>query len=285
MTDLKIAIVYFSGTYVTHTCAQVIEEALRDKGCTVTPFNVTGNDSRIRFPPVDVFDGLVFGFPVYSDFAPTVVNEWLPTLEGKGKRCVMFFTYGARTTGFAHFHTALLLRQAGFRVLFSAEFPGRHTFNLSGWRILPDRPDERDFAVARDYAALCIERFTQDSPPDFKPQKPFGYCEVLELQKILGKREDDCWTNPVRTRAECSMCRNCETECPALAFNADSGISDPERCIGCMHCVYICPDKVIGMEGGIKVTHEEFLNFFHMTEEMISSRKSRIITEAGQIAF
>ena len=285
MAGQKIAIVYFSGTNVTHTCAQIIHEALKEDGCTVQSFNVTGHASRKRFPSVHNFDGVVFGFPVYSDFAPSVINKWLPTLEGEGKRCSLFLTYGARTTGYAHFHTTLLLRQAGFQVLFSAEFPGRHTFNLHGWRILPDRPDERDFAVAREYAALCVERFIQDSPPVFNLQKPFGYPEVMEFQKIRTKQEDSCWTSPVRIESECSMCRNCETECPALAFDADSGLSDAERCIGCMHCVYICPDKVIGMDGGIKVTHEEFLDFFHMTEEMISSRKSRIITDARQTAY
>ena len=56
----------------------------------------------------------------------------------------MFFTYGGRTTGYAHFHTKLLLEQAGFQVQFSAEFLGRHTFNLAGWRVLPHRPDERE---------------------------------------------------------------------------------------------------------------------------------------------
>jgi len=285
MADLKIALVYFSATNVTDTYARVLEKALQDRGCSVQAFNVTGHGSRKKTLPVDGFDGFIFGFPVFADFAPSVINEWLPTLDGKGKRCAMFFTYGARTTGFAHFHTALLLEQAGFKVLFSAEFLGRHTFNVHGWKILPDRPDEGDFAVMRDYASLCVERFTQDSPPVFKLQKPFGYPEVTEYLKIRGKQEDDCWKSPVRTEKECSMCRNCETECPALAFNADTGLSDPERCIGCMHCVYICPDKVIKIDGGIKISHDQFLEFWNMTDEMMSARQSRIITEARQAAY
>ena len=65
----------------------------------------------------------------------------------------------ARTTGYAHFHTKNQLDNANFQVLLSAEFFGRHTFNVGGWRILPERPDEDDFKVARDYANLAFQRF------------------------------------------------------------------------------------------------------------------------------
>ncbi|MBN2325334.1 MAG: 4Fe-4S binding protein [Spirochaetes bacterium] len=107
----------------------------------------------------------------------------------------------------------------------------------------------------------------------------------MEFLKIRGKQEDDCWSSPVRNEKECSMCRNCEIEYPALAFDVDTGLSDPERCIGCMYCVYICPDKVIKIDGGIKISHDRFLDFWNMTAEMMSSRKSRIITDFRQAAF
>jgi hypothetical protein len=35
MIDLKIALVYFSATNVTHTYAQVLREKLSDQNCTV----------------------------------------------------------------------------------------------------------------------------------------------------------------------------------------------------------------------------------------------------------
>ena len=159
MADCTIALIYFSATNVTHTYAQVIRESLLDQSCNVQLFNVTSFASRQKALLIDDFDGFIFGFPVFANFAPKIINEWLPTLDGQGKRCTMFFTYGARTTAYAHFHTKLLLEQAGFQVLFSAEFLGRHSFNVGGWRILPDRPDENDFIVARQYAALALKRF------------------------------------------------------------------------------------------------------------------------------
>ena len=46
MPDQNIAVIYFSGTHVTKTYAQVIRDALSDLGCTVQLFDVTSYKSR-----------------------------------------------------------------------------------------------------------------------------------------------------------------------------------------------------------------------------------------------
>ena len=278
MPDLKIALIYFSATKVTHTYAQVIQERLLDQGCVVQLFNVTAYNSRQVPLPLNDFDGFIFGFPVFADLAPSVINTWLPTLEGKGKKCALFFTYGARSTGYAHFHTMQLLEQAGFRVLLSAEFPGRHTFNIAGWKILPNRPDNEDFAVARDYADLLCSRFTRDASVPFLLQKPSGYQNKMEALAAQPRKTERGWTNPLRTTEECSLCRLCETECPARAFDAATGLSDPGRCIQCMHCVYICPDRVLAIDKRMEAAYTHFLADWHLTEPMMQQKKSRIIT-------
>ncbi len=285
MSNLEIALVYFSATNVTRSYANVIGQALREMSCRVDLIDVTAYTSRQKPLLMNRFDAFIFGFPVFSDFAPSVINEWIPSLDGKGKRCAIFLTYGARTTGYAHFHTKVLLEKARFQVLFSVEFLGRHSFNVGGWKILSNRPDESDFAVAREYAHLAKERFEQKEPPIFHLQKPFSYNKVLRFLEMQPKKTGRTYTNPVRQGNECSMCRICESECPSLAFQADSGLSDPNKCIQCMHCVYICPDKVVKIDERMKYAYQGFLEDWHMTEEMISSRKSRLITEYWQAAF
>jgi Fe-S-cluster-containing hydrogenase component 2 len=262
-----------------------MREAFLDHGSDVQLINVTAYASRQEPLPVDGFSGFIFGFPVFNDFAPSVINTWLPTLNGQGKRCALFFTYGARTTGYAHFHTKILLEQAGFQVLFSAEFLGRHSFNVGGWRILPDRPNEQDFTVAREYVTLALERFSQDEPAVFKLQKPFSYDRAITSMENQTKSTKRGWTNPIRITEECSMCGDCETECPTQAFNADTGLSNPESCIECMHCVYICPDEVLMVDERMKDAYERFLTNWHLTEDMMNAKKSKIITEAWHTAF
>jgi len=284
MPDQNIALVYFSGTNVTKTYAKVIGDAFTESGCTVQLFDVTTYASRQKPLPVERFQAFVFGFPVYADFAPSLINTWLPTLEGDGKPCAQFFTYGARTSGYAHFHTMQILEQAGFHVLLSAEFLGRHSFNVGGWQILPNRPDQQDFTVARQYAVLALERFSTHPAPVFKLQKPFGYHQAITAHQNQPKRSERAWTNPVRITVDCSMCRDCETECPTQAFSADTGLSDPADCIECMHCLYICPDQVIEIDKRMKQAYSDFKAFWHLTEPMMRAKKSKIIAESWQTA-
>jgi ferredoxin/flavodoxin len=284
MSDSKIALVYFSATNVTKTYAEVIQDALQRRGCAAQAFNVTPYASRKEGLPVGEFNGFIFGFPVFADFAPSVINAWIPTLDGKGAPCAMFFTYGARTTGYAHFHTRELLEKANFRVQFSAEFLGRHTFNVAGWRVLPDRPDERDFTVAREFAALAIERFSQASPHGFALQKPFGYNQILDLLRSKKKSAERGWCHPVRFVEQCRLCRRCETECPNQAFDADTGLSNPLQCIECMHCVYACPDKALKIDDRMKDVYEAFLADRHLNDEIMNAKQSKIITAAWQAA-
>ena len=80
------------------------------------------------------------------------------------------------------------------------------------------------------------------------------------------------------------MCRDCETECPTQAFNANTGLSDPADCIECMHCLYICPDEVIAIDERMEDAYEFFKEDWHLTEEMMAAKRSKIISESWQAA-
>ncbi|MBN2041327.1 MAG: EFR1 family ferrodoxin [Spirochaetes bacterium] len=279
MSDLKIALIYFSATNVTRTYAEVIQKELISKGCEVKLFDVTSFSSRQKPLPLDNYNAFIFGFPVFGDFAPGVINDWLAKLKGNGTNCATYFTYGGRSTGYAHFHTRSLLKGAGFTVQFTAEFLGRHSINLAGWNLIPSRPDNNDFTIAKQFANLAVERFTADSAKPFCLQTPFAYDAKLAFLKNIEKKPERAPNQPVRIQENCSMCRLCETECPNQSFNADTGLSDPLKCISCFRCVYICPDKVIKVDDKMKEFYPHFLMQWSLTEEMAAAKKSRIITD------
>ncbi len=52
-----------------------------------------------------------------------------------------------------------------------------------------------------------------------------------------------------------------------------------------MHCVYVCPDEVLKVDERMKDAYEGFLTFWHLTDDMMHSKKSKIITAAWQTAF
>jgi len=284
MTELNIAVIYFSATNVTANYAGAIQKEIEKLNARTSLINITPFDSRKQGQKLDTYDGVIFGFPVYSDLAPSVVNEWIDGLDGKGKKCAMFFTYGGRTTGYAHFHTMQLLRNANFKVEFSAEFLGPHTYNVAGWTALTGRPSENDYQIVRDYARLAVECFSAVHESEFRLQKPFGYNTVMDSKRNPPVKTERGWTNPTRVVEECDHCLLCETECPVNAFDSEIGLSDFETCISCMHCVYICPNQAIKANEGMKAGYQFFLTDWNLTEEMMSAKKSRLITESWQAA-
>ena len=90
------------------------------------------------------------------------MREWLRTLNGQGKKCSMFFTYGGFGVHPTHYSTRQMLEEQHFHVVSSAEFLGAHTFNLGGWKAMKGRPDERDVAVAQECVERTYKRFTDE---------------------------------------------------------------------------------------------------------------------------
>jgi ferredoxin/flavodoxin len=281
MKNLHIAVVYFSGTNVTKSYAEIIHTQLTKKGCAAELFDITPFYARRTPFSVEPYGGIIFGFPVYADFAPAVVNKWLPSLKGNGTPCAFFVTYGGRTSGYAHYHTWTLLRGAGFNVQFSAEFLGRHTFNLAGWNMLPDRPNKRDFDTARKFAVLAVERFARPAATEFSLQKPFGYDRAVADLRNSAPAAERKWTNPVRV-GECSMCGDCERNCPVQAIDHHIGMSDPAGCIECMRCVYGCPDKVLQTDKQMGGYYPTFLEEWGLSAELMAHKQSKLITMPWQ---
>jgi ferredoxin len=57
-------------------------------------------------------------------------------------------------------------------------------------------------------------------------------------------------------------------------MDAESGEADPVKCIGCLKCVYNCPDKALQIADRTKMytIMEKALN---LTPEILASRKSK----------
>jgi NAD-dependent dihydropyrimidine dehydrogenase PreA subunit len=276
MGKLNIGIVFFSGTHVTKSCAEAVGGELVRLGCSSRLHDVTAFSARRAPFPVREYDALIFGAPVYADFPPSVLDGWLSALEGGGKPCATFVTYGGRTPGHAHYHLFRVLSGAGFGVRLSAEFLGRHTFNLAGWKLLPERPDERDFAAAREFAGLARQRFDSVAREAFSLPKPSGYEAALKSNRETLPAAERRWAQPVRVK-DCSLCGLCETECPAQAMDARSGESDPAKCIECLHCVFLCPEQALKADERLGAFFPEFLKEHNLTEEVLRKKSSRII--------
>ncbi len=155
-----------------------------------------------------------------------VCRQWLETLDGEGKKCSVFFTYGGFGKDPAHYYMKELLEKRSFTLVSTAEFLGVHTFNRCGWQAAEGRPNESDFKVAEEYIHKTLKRFTgedSDTVCDFdKPaysSEQFDMAEKFRFQLITQL--------PSRESRSCSMCMLYEKLCPTNAMDAASGIADP----------------------------------------------------------
>ncbi|MCX5851469.1 MAG: EFR1 family ferrodoxin [Deltaproteobacteria bacterium] len=271
---MKVLILYFSATGNTRKIAKVIGDTFTQMGCEVAMSDITANADRQKKIDLKPYHAVVFGAPIHSWRAPRVVREWMRTLDGQGKKCSMFFTYGGFGVHPTHYSTRLLLENQNFIVVSSADFLGCHTFNLGGWKAMEGRPDKSDFNVAKKYAKTTYKRFTGEDNGILGALEKTNHTEE-QLDSIESFRFNVLTQLPTRGENECSMCLVCEELCPTGAMDAESGKADKGKCIACLACVANCPENVLKINDmskswSFKVEMEK------TTEASMRGQKSRI---------
>ena len=271
---MKILLAYFSATGNTEKMAEVIEGQFIELGADVDMLDITSYSKRQKKVDLSGYQAFVFGIPIHSVRAPRIVREWFETLDGRGKKCSTFFTYGGFGVHPAHYSTREILERRGFILVSSAEFLGKHTFNLGGWSALKDRPDDSDFDIAREYAKKTYKRFSGEDGGVVGELEKTEYTEK-QLEDFENFRFMAVSQLPTRDGEGCSMCMKCEELCPTQAMNAMKGEADRGKCIVCLRCVYICPENALKINDASALWPIK-LQMEGETEETLRGKKSKI---------
>jgi ferredoxin len=272
--SMRVLLCYFSATGNTEKIAKAIGAEFRQLGMEVEEKDVTPFSARSVRIDLEPYEAFVFGAPIYSWRAPRVFREWLSTLDGRGRKCSMFFTYGGFQVPPTHASTKQILEEQDFVVVSSAEFLGAHTFNLGGWKAVEGRPDESDYEVARGYARKTEKRFRGEDPGTLGEMEKTLHTEE-KLDSIETFRFHVLTQLPTRQGEPCSMCMICEESCPTGAMKADVGEAEQGKCIGCLGCVAKCPEDALKIND-MSENWAFKLEMEKITEEGINQKKSRI---------
>ena len=63
-------------------------------------------------------------------------------------------------------------------------------------------------------------------------------------------RDRDNVEGVTRGRDDCGPCTRCADFCPTGLSADEIGVkTDPESCINCMYCWWVCPDDAISLKG------------------------------------
>lgn len=270
---MKICLIFFSATNNTRTISLEIKKELEriQNHTNVNLTDITPFSNREKTLNLDKYEKFIFGFPVYGWNIPKVIRQWLKTIDGNGRECAMFFTYGGINPGVVHFETTKLLSEQNFKVIASAEFVASHSYNLGGWKVLENRPDKEDFRTASIFTQKLLKRFQK------KKSKQISFNSHKYSDKILKRIENNPkrFVNPPKIVNKCSFCSLCEEICPTNAIDIKKGFVDEKKCIRCLSCVLNCPEDVLKIND-LNVLFDTVLQIEHLSREKIKNRKSKI---------
>lgn len=269
---MNLAIIYFSATGNTKKVAKSIKEQFHHLKVNLDEFNITNYSERNNLKNFKKYEALVFGFPIYYGRAPRLIREWFTNLDGKGIKCAVFFTYGGVHVGVAHYDIKTILDKQNFDLVASADFLGKHTYNLAGWKLMETRPNEDDLKIAKEFALVSYKRFQEEDTGRVEFEKPKQSSEKIDTMELAARR---AIPSPFREINECSMCGTCEEVCPTNAMNKEKGKPDRRICIRCLRCVVNCPDQVLIMKD--MSAQFQLQQQFTLIEEELIIKKSKIL--------
>ncbi len=214
---------YWSATDTTKTIVELIADTIAEKGGfarVTTDFTLPA--ARTEAPAISDDELVIFGTPVYAGRVSNVLLKYLATVMGNGALAVPVVCYGNRNFDDGLIELRNILEGNGFHTIAGAAFIGEHSFS----RILAaNRPDDADKAIAVKFAGEVFDK--------------------------LGRLNAEDLTHPVTVKGEDPIRpyytpRDRQGN-PVNILKVKPKV-DKEKCIGCLHCVEVCPMGSINPE-------------------------------------
>ena len=284
---------YFSGTGTTEKIvsavagrmAAALAQRLERPGREATALriekapdiNFTPPKAREQVYRFDEHDIIVFGVPVIAGRVPNVLLSFLNTLEGDGAMAVPVVLYGNRNFDDALIELRDILEEQGFYTVAAAAFIGEHSFSR---KLAAGRPDEKDMAVAENFAEQAAEKIAgmlreaqagQMLPPEAVLNimlEDLGPIEVEGEQPLRpyykprdrkGNHINILKVKPKLDKEKCTLCGICVDVCPMGSIRAEAPGEVSGICIKCCGCEKACPEGALYFDDPGYLYHKEEL--------------------------
>lgn len=216
--------IYFSPTggteRVVRRAGKAFPGAEIDLSREVQPVDMTGEDFAI------------VAVPSFGGRVPQIAAKGLENLRGQKTPALLLVTYGARAYEDTLRELKDILNRQGFVCVGAAALVTPHSIVPT---IGAGRPNEVDLKKLDAFLPTVKKRLEGEGEEIQVPGNfPYKEYRVLPME--------------IQTGADCVSCGLCAEKCPVHAITRENpGTTDLEKCISCMRCVHICPQKARGV--------------------------------------
>ena len=255
----KINAMFFSATDTTKkivcTIAQEISEHLSEtQNYKSIDFTLpAARETPVTFTEEDL---VVFGVPVYAGRVPNLMVKYIAGVQGRGALAIPVVLYGNSDYDDALIELKDILEDGGFKTIAAAAFIGEHAFSKT---LAKDRPDEKDLALAREFARQVWQKLKAQeniTTVSVKGNRPYRKHYMpknkeglpVDIRKVKPKTNDNCID-----------CKLCARVCPMGSIDVDQVSVISGVCIKCCACVKKCPTQAKYFDDSGYLRHKEEL--------------------------
>ena len=224
---MKITEIVFSPTGGTKKAADIIAGR---SGMESSWIDLTDNALDFTGFSFTEEDVCIVAVPAYGGRVPEIAADRLRKMRGNKAKAVAVTVYGNRAYDDTMLELNDILSEAGFCPVAAIAAVAEHSIMR---RFGAGRPDEEDVRELEDFADKVrrgIQNGSLTKIPDVPGNRPYRSFHGVPMKPRSGR--------------SCIRCGVCAERCPTLAIPADMPMStDYDRCITCMRCIAVCPQK------------------------------------------
>ena len=224
---MEILQIVFSPTGGTQKVADLLAEQWGKTVCRVD-LTEPGPEDReaVLLPEADL---ALIAVPSYAGRVPAVAAERLGRIRTGGMKCVLVCVYGNRAYEDTLVELQDIAEACGFTVTAAGASIAEHSIMH---QYAAGRPDGEDRNELKEIAQRIKEKLAcgEEKSVSVPGNRPYKEAKAASMVPLTGDA--------------CTGCGLCAEKCPVRAIPKEHpDRTDETRCISCMRCVAVCPQK------------------------------------------